>query len=178
LPPLPPLSSSSPQTGAKKETLPKEPTDYDRWEQQLSPAERRVEQIMDLMLAGRWVSGQSDKLLAKEWGVVPSYVRSLSAEASRNLRRSMREQDAEFRAERRAELCAFFGAITRRASLMNTPNALRVALDAAELQGRYLGVEPPRSLNVNHDPDGFASMSDEQLEAFASGRAAAGEQAH
>lgn len=124
---------------------------------------------MDLMLAGRWVAGQGDKLLAKEWGVTPSYVRSLSAEASRTLRRRMREQDPEFRAERRAELCALFGAIARRASLMNTPNALRVTLQAAELQGRYLGVEPPRSLTVNHDPDGFGSMSDEQLERFARG---------
>ncbi len=133
---------------------------------------------MDLMLSGRWLSGQSDKLLAKEWGVVPSYVRSLSAEASRTLRRAMRDQDPEFRAERRAELVALFGAITRRASLMNTPNALRVALQAAELQGRYLGVEPPRSLNVNHDPDGFGSMSDAELERFANGQNAAAGETH
>lgn len=173
---LPPLAPLSPTPAANEP--PKPPTDYDRWEQGLTETERRVEQIMDLMIAGRWLSGQSDKLLAKEWGVVPSYVRSLSAEASRALRRAMRDQDPEFRAERRAELVALFGSITRRASIMGTPNALRVALQAAELQGRYLGVEPPRSLNVNHDPDGFASMSDEQLEAFASGRAPAGEQAH
>lgn len=167
---MPPLPSASSTPTA---TPPKEPTDYDRWEAELSPTERRVEQIMDLMLNGRWLSGQSDKLLAKEWGLVPSYVRSLSAEASRNLRRTMRDQDPEFRAERRAELCALFGAITRRAVVMSTPNALRVALQAAELQGRYLGVEPPRSLTVNHDPDGFGSMTDEQLEALARGERAA-----
>lgn len=165
-PASPTPAAASPPAAA---TTPKEPTDYDRWQAALTPTERRVEQITDLMLAGRWLSGQSDKLLAKEWGVVPSYVRTLSAEAYRGLRRFMRDQDVDFRDERRAELVALFGAVARRAQLMNSPNALRVVLQAAELQGRYLGVEPPRSLNVNTDPRGFGKMSDAQLAAFANG---------
>lgn len=165
LPPLPKRPPPSPPAAA---TPPVE-TDYTRWEASLTPAERRIEQITDLMLAGRWLSGQSDKLLAQDWGCTPSYVRGLAAEASRGLRRFVRDQDPEFRADRRAELVALFGAVARRAMLMNTPNALRVVLQAGELQGRYLGVEPPRSLNVNHDPDGFGNLTDEQLERFASG---------
>lgn len=163
--PLPPLLPRQPAAPPS----PPAANDFTAWESALSPAERRVEAITDLMLAGRWLSGQSDKLLAKEWGVTPSYVRSLSAEASRGLRRFVRDQEPEFRAERRAELIALFGAVARRAMVMNTPNALRVVLQAGELQGRYLGVEPPRALNVNHDPDGFAKMPDDELERFARG---------
>src|SRR6187549_270561 len=117
---LPPRQPPSPPAGATT------PSDFDRWQASLTPAEARIEQITDLMLAGRWVSGQYDKLLAKEWGFSPSYVRSLSAEAYRGLRRFMRDQDVDFRDERRAELVALFAAVGRRAMLMNTPNALRV----------------------------------------------------
>jgi hypothetical protein len=139
------------------------------WEAGLTPTERRVEQILDLMLAGRWLSGQTDKLLARDWQVSPSYVRSLAAEASRLLKRYVRE-DPEFREEQRAKLVTLFAAIGHRAMIMGTPNGLRVALQAAEMQGRYLGVEPPKEIRVRSRGD-FDGMSDAEVAAIADGKA-------
>lgn len=124
------------------------------------------------MVAGLWHAGQSDKVLAKQWGVSPSYVRSLSAEASRLLRRELRE-DPAFKAERKAQLITLFGAITQRALRLNTPNGLRVALEAATRQGQYLGIEPPRNVNLHADTDEFDKMSDAELEAYARGESSA-----
>jgi hypothetical protein len=162
---LPPLRSAS--VAPTDPPAPKR-TDYTDWQESLTPAETIVGQIEDLMLAGRWAAGRSDKLLAQELGRSPSYIRSLAAEASRGLRRFVRDQDADFRHERRAQLIAVFGAVQQRAMAMNTPNALRVVLEAAELQGRYLGVEPPKVLEVNRRGE-FDDLTDSKVAAIANG---------
>jgi hypothetical protein len=45
----------------------------------------RVEIINEMMRTGAWVRGESDRVLADEWGLSASRVRELSAEAWRNV---------------------------------------------------------------------------------------------
>lgn len=120
------------------------------------------------MTTGNWSRGISDKALAQRWQVSPSYVRTLSAEASRILKREVRE-DADFKAERKAQLIILFGAITHRAMRMNSPNGLRVALEAAQTQGLYLGIAPAKNVHVTGDSDEFDKLSDDELEAYSKG---------
>lgn len=45
----------------------------------------RVDCIADMMRDGAWQRGQSDVMLAEEWGIAPSTVRNYSAEAWRRI---------------------------------------------------------------------------------------------
>lgn len=144
-----------------------EPTWTD-WNDGLTLVERRVEEVVTMMLTGNWLPGASDRALAKRWNVHPSRVRHVSAEASRAIKRMIRD-DPEYLEERKAQLVTLFSAITQRALGFNNPAGLRCALEAAKATGLYLGLEPPRGLSLMHSTDPFAGMTDEELEAYAAG---------
>jgi hypothetical protein len=141
---------------------------YRDWHAGLTEVERRVEQVITMMLAGRWQAGVSDRTLAKRWNVHPSRARQISAEASRQLRKMVRD-DPDYLAERKAQLITLFSVITQRALAMANPAGLRCALEAAKATGLYLGIEPARGVALMHSTDPFAEMTDEELEAYASG---------
>lgn len=133
----------------------------------LTERELRVQQVVDLMCTGQWLAGVSERLLSERWGCTRDNVRKVSAEASRVLRRRLRE-DPDAKAEARAQLLQNFEVI--RAKCMNNGDAqsLRVALDAMRAYGFYLGIEPVKRLDVTttHE-DPFDGWSEAELDAYA-----------
>src|SRR5262245_13286406 len=94
--------------------MPRKAKSYDQWESGLNERERRVDAIAQKMRAGAWLSGVSDRALAKEWNLSPEMVRQIGAEASRVLRRELRTTP-EAREEARAELLQLFRVIGAKA---------------------------------------------------------------
>lgn len=160
-------------TEAKGRRQTKGGTDYQAWLSSLSDGEAKVEHIIDMMAQGRWLTNVSDKALAQEWGVGPSYVRQLATEASHSIRRLVREttdqKDALF-----ARLLQTMDVIRAKALINGSPAALRVALDATCTYARYLGLEPIKRVEVHEPGTEFDGWSTEELDAFAmrKGRAA------
>lgn len=147
---------------------------FEQWQSGLTQNERRLDDIVQKMLAGAWLPGVSDRAFAKEWAVTPGHVRRLSAEANRQIRKQLRE-DPEACAEAKAELLQTFRVIRAKGMLAAQTadnhgridtGGLRVALEATKALGTYLGLEPPRRVQVS-ESDPFADWSDEQLERFA-----------
>jgi hypothetical protein len=129
--------------------------------------ERRVEQVVDLMCRGQWLSGVSDKALAKQWSCTPDNARKVSAEASRVIRSRLRETP-EAKEEARAQVLQMFEVIRAKAMTNGDAPSLRVALDALRAYGFYLGIEPAKQLEVmppKHDP--FAGWSTAEKVAMA-----------
>lgn len=56
--------------------------------------EARIAHIADLMRNCQWVTGRSGKELAKEWGITYDYLRHLSAEASRRVKKECLDPEA------------------------------------------------------------------------------------
>lgn len=138
---------------------------YAEWEAALTPMERRVEQVVDLMLAGSWLAGVTDKAIAKQWGVAPATVRQVSAEANRVIRMRLRE-DPEAKKEIRAQLLQQFQVIRAKAMMKGDPASLRVALDALRAYGFYLGIEPAKRLDVTERHDPFEGWTTEEKLAY------------
>jgi len=99
------------------------------------------------MCRGQWLAGVSDRMLADEWRVTPDAVRKVSAEASRVLRRRLRE-DPEAQREARAQVLQLFEVIRTKALAKGDAPSLRVALDATRAYGFYMGIEPAKKLDV------------------------------
>lgn len=152
----------------------KPPSEYETWEAKLTDRERRVEEVRALMATGQWMAGVSHNHMAKQWGLSPGTVEHIAAEANRLLRFTFR-QDDDGRKDAIASILHTFETIRVRGLMSKTPPGLRVALDATEALGRYLGLEPPKKLAIG-DADEFQeridAMSDGELEDFASGRGA------
>lgn len=115
---------------------------------ELTVREQRVERVLDLMCRGQWLTGVTDKLLAKEWGVTPDHARKISAEASRALRLRVRD-DPEGQKEARAQILQIFDVIRTKAMAAGDAQNLRVALDATRAFGFYMGIEPVKRLELN-----------------------------
>lgn len=141
-------------------------TDYEAWLASLSDGEAKVEHIIDMMAQGRWLTNVSDKALAQEWGVGPSYVRQLATEASHSIRRLVRETTDQ-KASLFARLLQTMDVIRAKALINGSPAALRVALDATCTYARYLGLEPIKRVEVHEPGDEFNGWSNEELDAFA-----------
>lgn len=58
-------------------------------------AERRIDEVVEMMTSFRWVPGPSHRALAKTWGVSVSMVEHVAAEASRVVRRLVRTEQKE-----------------------------------------------------------------------------------
>lgn len=110
--------------------------------------EARVEEVLDLMCRGQWLAGVSDKMLGQRWKVTPDAVRKVSAEASRVLRRRVRD-DPEAQKEARAQMLQMFEVIRAKGMANGDAPSLRVALDALRAYGFYLGIEPAKKLELN-----------------------------
>lgn len=145
---------------------PQAPEDsFARWEDSLSPRERRIEDIVNKMMSGAWLTGVSDHTLAKEWNLSPNTVRKMSAEASRAVRFRLRDDPAA-KLEARAQLLQLFEVIRAKAMAKGDPASLRVALDAMRAYGFYLGIEPAKRLDVTSDSEPFSGWTTEEKLAF------------
>lgn len=111
-----------------------------------------VRDCVDLMTAGRWVTGHSNRVIAKKHGVSPATVKNWATSASRIIRASV-EPDRE---DIRARMVATLDTVVARAmrlkkpvymrgdgegvtTLMDAPD-LRAAVAAIDTQARLLGL--------------------------------------
>jgi hypothetical protein len=143
-----------------------EPGTHDAWQASLTEVDRRVEEIIHRMQSGAWLTGVSDGVLAREWNIAPATVRKAAAEASRLVRRRLRE-DPIAQAEARAQILQTFEVIRAKAMAKGDANSLRVALDATRAYGFYLGVEPAKKLDVTERHDPVEGWSVEEKIAYA-----------
>jgi hypothetical protein len=147
---------------------PPAPGSFDHWEGKLTDTERRVDAIVQRMQQGAWLSGVSERALAKEWNISPTTVRHHAVEAGRVIRRALRD-DPEAQKDCRAAIVQTFEVIRAKAMAKGDPASLRVALDATRALGFYMGVEPAKKLDVTEHHDPFEGWSPAELEAFAVG---------
>ncbi len=144
---------------------PREKT-FVQWQSELTDRERRVEDIVHKMQSGSWLSGVSERALAEQWDITPNAVRAIASEASRVIRRRLRD-DPTAKAEARAQIMQTFEVIRAKAMAKGDPASLRVALDATRALGFYQGVEPVRRLDVVERHDPFEGWTTEEKLAFA-----------
>lgn len=152
----------------KRAPTPVPANEFDVWKASLTPREQRIDEVLRMMSQGQWMTGVSHRQLAEKWGMHPDTVAAIAAEANRLLRRTFRE-DKDGRAEARAAILQTFEVVRVRGMLGGSAPHLRVALDATECLGRYLGLEPPKRLEVGQ-PDEFEGLTDEQLRDVADGK--------
>jgi hypothetical protein len=96
--------------------------------------EQRVAYCHELLVSGRWHGGMP-AVLGARWGVSPSAVKACAAEARRNLRSSISDEDRE---ALRVELSARFDRLARKAEKAgNFPGAVAALREVARL-GRLL----------------------------------------
>lgn len=136
--------------------------------QGLDPKERRIEEIAAKMQSGAWLSGVSDRALAKEWDCDPNTVRKYAAEASRTLRRQLR-MDPDAQREALAQILQTFEVIRAKAMAKNSEQGLRVALDATRAFGFYMGIEPAQKLETTQRTDPFEGWTVDEKLAYANG---------
>lgn len=125
--------------------------------------EQRLDVIMVLMRAGEWHGHESSEVLGAQWGISEAAVRRLAAEASRVIRRQLSEQH-EDRENLKIDMRAAFLRLARKAELIGSPNALKVAGDMLDRAGDYLGIKP--ALRVKQDRDPFNDYTDAELDAY------------
>ncbi len=159
---------AAPKATAPKVTVPTTPNEFETWQATLSPREQRVEEVALMMAQGQWMVGASHQRLAKKWGIAPGTVEHIASEANRVLRRNFRSDD-EGRLDATALVLQTFEVIRVRAMIAGSPSGLRVALEATEALGRYLGIEPPKRIAMTTKNE-FADMTDEEVEALALGK--------
>ncbi len=150
---------------ARRPKAPAAPNEFEQWQAELTPREKRIDEIVGMMSQGAWFAGASHRQLAKQWGIHPGTVEHLAAEANRLLRFVFREDD-ESRKDLRARTLQNFEVIRVRAMMGGTPAALRVSLEANESLARYLGFEPPKVVRVSQE-DELGKLTDDELDEVA-----------
>lgn len=96
--------------------------------------EQRVAYCLDVIGSGRWHGGMP-AILAARWGISPSAVKMCAAEARRNLRSTVSDEERE---ALRVELSARFDRLARKAEKAgNFPGAVAALREVARL-GRLL----------------------------------------
>ena len=143
------------------------PTEFEQWRSTLTVREQRVDEVLHLMQRGEWHAGRSHQALAAKWGVHPGTVEHIAAEANRALRHAFRS-DPDARGEALAECLSTFRIVRLRMLAAGSVAAARVAIDAAEAFGRFMGIEPPKNVKLTTQ-DEFEDLTDEQLAAVAGG---------
>lgn len=155
----------------KKPSPPRAPAteepSFEGWKSDLTPRELRVDEIVQMMAQGQWMAGVSHRQLAEKWGVTPGTVEHIACEANRQLRTVFR-RDEESLKDLRAMVLQTFEVIRVRGLLARSPGGLRVALEANEALGRYLGIEPPKKLSIREGGE-FDNMTDAELRAIVAG---------
>lgn len=150
-----------------REVGPREPGEetLEEWSKKLTPTEKRIDEIVQKMLAGAWLTGVSERALAREWNVSPITVRGLAAEASRLIRARLR-LDPKAQEEALAAIIQTFEVIQAKAMAKGDAPSLRVALDATRARGFYLGIEPAKRLDVSNRTNRFEGWTTDEKLAF------------
>lgn len=103
----------------------------------------RIQQIVDLMVSGLWVTGKSGPELAKSWGLAVNTVERDSAEASRHIQSLMNPQE---RAERKA---IFLAKLEGAQSAALKAGEYSAAARFMELEGKTLGHFEPEKVELS-----------------------------
>lgn len=130
----------------------------------LTLAEQRIDAIIDQMLQGLWVAGVTERTFQKQWGLSESRVRHLATEASRVIRRYMREDEASRRDALNEGLVAL-DRIARKAEKIGNPGGLRVAKDARVDKLTFMGLKPAQKHIIRKDE--MSDWTDGELAEFA-----------
>lgn len=134
--------------------------------------ERRVEHIVDMMCEGTWVPGVSDKLLGEQWDLSRERVRGLASEANHVIRRLYAEDPEASRAQL-AKSLQTMERLRQKAESFNSPNGVRVALEAEIQLLTFMGLKPATKIEM---PKGkFEGKTQEELEQYLADRRAARE---
>src|SRR5262245_36336752 len=159
--------SRTPGSSRAARDAPAPPNEFEQWRASLTPREQRVDEVLQMMQAGEWHAGRSHQALAEKWGVHPGTVEHIAAEANRLLRHAFRS-DPEARDEALAECLSTFRTVRLRMLANGSVAALRVACDAAEAFGRYMGIEPPKNVKLQ-TRDEFDDLELDELRVVAEG---------
>lgn len=166
-------SGKPPPTDAEAEV---EVMTFQAWAKRRTVREVRVDEVVLRMSQGLWLPGVSSRAMAEKWNVTPSVVETVAAEASRVMRRMLRDDDENFLADARVEVLQTFRAIRARALAMSTsmgtpPSvqvaSLNVAMAATRLYGFYLGLEPAKGERKPVERENFDDWSTEDLDRYA-----------
>lgn len=121
-------------------------------------ADKGVARCVDLMTSGRWITGRSVDIVAREEGVSPETARRWAANASRIVRASIDGDLDEIRARMLATLDTVVDkALTRTAVAVSKDGSvtayeapdLKAAVSAIDTQGKLLGLHTTK-LDVTH----------------------------
>jgi len=132
---------------------------------QKTRTEERLDVIVGLMVAGEWRSGHSHRQLAQAWNLSERRIEPLADEASRVIRRYVRD-DPEARKDMRAKIVLHLERIASKAERRGSKNGYRDALVAytkiAEIYGLVRQV-----VEVDEKPTRFDGWTTEEVELFA-----------
>jgi hypothetical protein len=174
VPAAPELTAGALVAGRLEGTLPPEQQSFTQYRDGMTLTEKRIDEIIDAMTGGRWVVGQTGRVLAEQWNVHPDYVGKLAAEASRHVRRLV-EASPDFADECRAEVLTTFRTIravamqkaTDPKAKHNAAGNLMAALHATRMFGFYVGIEPAKKLETTQTaPRAGDGWSREEMERF------------
>lgn len=128
-----------------------------------SLTEQRVDEILNMMCDGVWVSGQTDRQLAELWNLSRERVQQISVAANQLLRRYMRE-DPDLGKDRLARALQTFERIRQKAENMGTERGLQIALQAEESALTFLGLKPAEKHELSGNA--FSNWTDEELNEY------------
>jgi hypothetical protein len=125
--------------------------------------EARIDQIVAMMCSGAWVTGVSHRLLCEVFNVGLTTVEAYSAEASRVIRRMVRESP-EDRADMLARLKQTFERLGQKAESRGSEKGYRDAIEAYKMLALLHGVVKQQV--VVEDADPFQGWSRAEKEHF------------
>jgi hypothetical protein len=124
----------------------------------------RVDLALRRLVDGTYVRGQTDRELAELWALSPARVRNIVAEASRVLLRYSRENPS-FGEEYLARALCNWERIRAKSEALGTERGFAVALQADDLILTYLGMRPPRKVDIVAE-NRFDAWTDEELKEY------------
>ncbi|MFZ5896450.1 MAG: hypothetical protein ACOY0T_35680 [Myxococcota bacterium] len=126
--------------------------------------EQRIDVLLETMIEGTYLTGQTDRELAELWGVSRQRVQNLAAEASRVLLRYSRE-NPEIGQMALAQAVQNWARLRVKAEALGTEKGFAVAQHSDELTLTYLGMKPAEKLDVS-SRESFANWSDDELKEY------------
>jgi hypothetical protein len=131
----------------------------------LTPKEQRIEQVVDIMVNGRWVTGVTSKALARQWNTSRANVENMACEANRVIRRWMRETPEDKKAAL-ARVLQSFERIAKKLEAKDSERGLTGAAETIDRFAEYSGLKPAKTLQVKDITDPFKGWTDEEIEHF------------
>lgn len=148
---------------AKLRALAKSDAESQDAELERTRTEQRIDHVVGLMCSGQWVSGTSHRQMAELWNVGVGTIETYAAEASRVIRRLVRESPEE-RAEMRARLIQTFERLGFKAEQRGSERGFRDAIEAYKMLAMLHGAVQQR-VEIS-EPDPFEGWSREDKERF------------